>query len=123
MTAFDLGGFARALEERDAERLTGFYADEAELVLVSREHPPATPRVLRGRSAIAAYHHDICERDLTRHVTRRLLAGDRAAVAEQCRYPDGTSVVGVALLELVGGRIASQLAVEAWDESSADLPT
>jgi hypothetical protein len=38
-------------------------------------------------------------------------------------HPDGTSVVGVALLEVVGGRITSQPAVEAWDESSADLTT
>jgi hypothetical protein len=121
--AFDLGGFARALEERDAERLTGFYADDAELVLVSCDHPPAAPRVLRGLPAIIDYHRDICERDLTRRVTRRLLAGDRAAVAEQCRYPDGTTIVGVAFLEVAGGRITSQLAVEAWDESSVELPT
>lgn len=122
MTAFDLTAFARALEERDADRLTGFYSDDAELVLVSREHPPATPRVLRGRPAIADYHHDVCERDLTRRVTRHLCAGDHAAVAEQCRYPDGTSVVGVAFLEVVGGRITSQLAVEAWDEPPAGRP-
>jgi hypothetical protein len=115
--AFDLGAFARALEERDAELLTGFYADDAEIVLVDGEHPPATPCVLRGRRAIADYHRDICGRDMTHRVTRKLLAGDHAAVAEECRYPDGTNVLALAVLDVTGGSITSQLAVQAWDES------
>jgi ketosteroid isomerase-like protein len=114
--SFDLATFARALEERDAELLTGFYADDAELILVDRDHPPATPRVLRGRQAIDRYHRDICGRDMTHRVTRELVSGPRAAVAEERRYPDGTRVLGLAVLELADGRIASQLAVQAWDE-------
>jgi ketosteroid isomerase-like protein len=114
---FDLGAFARALEERDAELLTDFYADDAEIMLVDGDHPPATPRVLRGRHAIADYHRDICGRDMTHRVTRKLLAGDHAAVAEECRYPDGTNVLALAVLDVTGGSITSQLAVQAWDES------
>jgi hypothetical protein len=114
--SFDLARFARALEERDAELLTGFYMDDAELVVVDRDHPPRTPRVLRGRDAIARYHRDICGQDMTHLVTSELVSGARAAVAEECRYPDGTRILSLAMLELTDGRIVSQLAVQAWDD-------
>lgn len=116
VASFDLASFTRALEERDSERLSGFYTDDAELVLVDRDNPPGTPRVLRGRRAIAGHHRDICSRDMTHRVTRELVSGPRAAVAEECRYPDGACVLGLAVLELADGRIASHLAVQAWDE-------
>ena len=114
--SFNLARFARALEERDAELLTGFYVDDAELILVDRDHPPRTPRVLRGRDAIARYHRNICGRDMTHRVTNTLVTGARAAVAEECRYPDGTRILSLTMLELTDGRIASQLAIQAWDD-------
>ena len=45
-----------------------------------------------------------------------ILAGVRnLAFAQACAYPDGTKVFCVAMLELQGGKIVRQTAVQAWD--------
>lgn len=114
-TMFDFTTLKRAIEDRDAETIVGLYAPDAEVRLVDGEHPPSAPRVLRGTAEIAEHHRDACSRDLTHEVSRETLAGDRAAYALGCRYPDGTEVLCVALLELREGLIVGELALQAWD--------
>jgi ketosteroid isomerase-like protein len=115
-TAFDFAGFKRAIEQRDAEALTALYAEDAEMTLVDRVNQPRAPRVLRGRDDIAEYHRDVCGRDMTHRVVHEVVGDGTAAYSEECRYPDGTNVLCVGILELRDGRIAKAVGVQAWDE-------
>jgi len=92
-----------SIEERSAPRYRG-------------ELRPSRPRILRGRAAIGTYLDDICGRDMTHTLERVVATGDNAAFVEACRYPDGTRVLCVAVLDLQGGRIVRQVGVQAWDE-------
>jgi hypothetical protein len=40
----------------------------------------------------------------------------RIAFTQSCAYPDGAKVFCMAIVELDGGKIARQTAVQAWDE-------
>jgi ketosteroid isomerase-like protein len=113
---FDFGALRRAIEERDATTQLARYTDDAEARIVDRDHPPRTPRVLRGKDAIRAWIEDVCARDMTHRIDREVLGTGRAAFTEACRYPDGTNVLCSAVLELRDGRIARHLVVQVWDD-------
>jgi SnoaL-like domain len=115
-TAFDLAALKRAIESRDAAAQVAMYAPDAEVRLVDRIATPGAPRVLRGREEIAGWIEDVCGRDMTHRVEREVVAGERAAFTEACRYADGTNVLCATVLDLRDGLIAGQVAVQAWDE-------
>jgi hypothetical protein len=115
-TGFDLAALARAIEERDAAAQVALYAPDAEVRLVDRITTPGNPRVLRGREEIAAWIEDVCGREMTHRVEQQLADDGRAALAESCRYRDGTNVLCMTILEVAAGRIVRQLAIQAWDE-------
>jgi hypothetical protein len=56
---------------------------------------------------------------MTHEVQTPVLGRDAVAFTEACRYPDGTNVLCATVLELAGGRIVRQVAVQAWDELQA----
>ena len=115
-TGFDLDRLRRAVEERDADALLALYAEDAEITEVDAINPPRTPRVLRGREQIAEHLRDVCARDMTHRLERPVVAADRLAFTESCRYADGTNVLCMATADLdPQGRIVSQVAVTAWD--------
>ena len=115
-TQIDFAALKRAVEERDAEAQLALYADDAEVRLVDRVNTPRSPRVLCGREEIRDWIDDVCARDMTHEVQTPVLAQDAVAFTEACRYPDGTNVLCATVLELSDGRIARQIAVQAWDE-------
>lgn len=47
-----IAGLKRAIEERNAPTLAGFYAEDAVARIIDRDNPPSTPRSLEGKSAI-----------------------------------------------------------------------
>ena len=105
----------QAIESRDGKTLAGFYADDALVRIIDQDHPPSRPREIRGRDAIAAYFDDVCGRTMTHRVEAGITDGDRLAFTQACTYPDGKRVFCSATLELAGGKIARQTAVQAWD--------
>lgn len=113
---FQIETFARAIEERDAATQIALYAPDAEVTLIDRISQPSTPRVLRGEEEIRAWIEDVCGRDMTHRVRHTVCDDTGAAFTEACRYPDGTAVACATVLELAGGSIARQTAVQAWDE-------
>jgi hypothetical protein len=115
-TAFDTEALRRGIEERDANTMRALYAPDAEMTVVDRNAPPSHPRVLHGRTAIGAYLDDVCGRDMTHRLERVVASGDTGAFVQACRYPDGTSVLCLAMLDLRDGLIVKQTAVQAWDE-------
>jgi ketosteroid isomerase-like protein len=115
-TTFDFARLRRAVEERDASSQLRFYADDAEVRIVDRDHPPRAPRVLRGKDAVREWIEDISARDMTHRVEHEVLGDGRAAFTEACRYPDGTNVLCSAVLRLRDGEITQALVIQVWDE-------
>ena len=113
--AFDTEALRRGIEERDAGTLRVLYAPDAEMTVVDRNAPPSHPRVLRGQTAIGEYLDETCGREMTHRLERVVVAGDTAAFTQACRYPDGTRVLCLAMLDLRDGLIVSQTAVQEWD--------
>lgn len=105
----------RAIESRDSTALAGFYADDAVMRIIDQDHPPSSPREVKGRPAIAAYYEDVCGRAMTHAVENGIGGGDRIAFTQSCRYPDGTQVFCSATIEVASGKIARQTTVQAWD--------
>lgn len=112
----DFEALRRAIEQSDAESLTSFYADDAELLTVNRRTPPSSPEVLRGKEEIAEFLTDVCGRDMTHRVENEVVGRNRIAFNEACEYPDGLRVLAATTLEVRDGQIVRQVNVEAWDE-------
>jgi hypothetical protein len=115
-TGFDLAALKRAIEARDVAGQLALYAPDAEVRLVDRITTPRSPRVLRGRDEIAGWIEDVSSRDMSHRVEQEVVGEGRAAFAEACRYPDGTNVLCMTVLDVEAGRIVRQLAIQAWDE-------
>lgn len=115
-TVFDLDTLRRGIEKRDSDALLSLYAEDAEIVEVDTLHPPGAPRAIRGRAAIAEHFRDVCARDMTHRLERPVVASDRLAYTEACRYADGTNVLCMTTADLDDdGHITRQTAVTAWD--------
>ena len=112
---FDVDALRRGIEGRDAEFLASLYAEDAEMIEIDNDHPPARPRMFHGRSEIAAHLRDVCAREMTHRMESPVLAGDRLAYTEACRYDDGTDVFSMSTVDLDNSnRIARQIGVTAW---------
>ena len=105
-----------AIENRDGRKLAGMFADDAVMRVIDRDNPPSKPRVINGRTEIARYWDDVCSRAMTHKVEACVADGDRLAFTQACAYPEGGKVFCVAMLELSGGKIVRQTAVQVWDE-------
>ena len=106
----------RAIESRDGRELASFYADDALLRIIDRNNPPSHPREVKGKAAIGNFWDDICSRAITHRVDTSIAEGNNLAFTQACSYPDGAKVFCAAIVELKGGKIASQTVVQAWDE-------
>src|SRR5476651_869023 len=95
--------------------MRGFYAENARMRIIDRDHPPSKPLEVVGKSAIAAYFDDVCGRTMTHKVVDGLVDGDHLAFTQNCTYPNGSRVFCSAMAELKTGKIASQTIVQAWD--------
>jgi ketosteroid isomerase-like protein len=109
-------GIKRAIEGRDSRMLSSFYADDAVLRIIDHSNPPSRPRDVTGKAAITTFWHDICSRAITHQVDISVADKSRIAFTQSCAYPDGAKVFCMAIVEVDGGKIARQTAVQAWDE-------
>ncbi len=114
--SFSLRELNRALETRNSVAMRGFYAEDAHLRIIDRDHPPSRPQEIAGRSAIAAYYDDLCGRAMTHNVEDSCLDGGHLAFTQACVYPDGTRVFCATVAALKDGKITNQTVVQAWDD-------
>jgi hypothetical protein len=112
---FSLSALTRAIETRNSAAMHGFYAENARMRIIDRDHPPSKPQEIVGSNAIAAYFDDVCGRAMTHKVESGCIDGTHLAFNQNCAYPDGTRVFCSAMAELKAGKIASQTIVQAWD--------
>ncbi len=115
-TALDFEAMRQAIEGLDAETLIGFYADDVEVRIVSKNTPPSMPCRFRGRESIAGHLRDVCGRAMTHIVHNEVIGDGRVSFNESCEYPDGMRVLSAVTLDVRDGRIVRQTSVEAWDE-------
>jgi ketosteroid isomerase-like protein len=115
MTTIDLSALSKAIEARNADGVLAWYADDATLTVLDKDHPPATPLVLAGTDAIGAYYRDVCSRNIEHEVRDALSTADGLAYTQQCHYPDGTAVVCATVATTRDGRIKNQTAIQVWD--------
>ena len=113
---FNLDRFTQAITDREASPQIDAYARDAVVTIIDHLAQPGSPRVLRGRDAIAEWINDTAAREMTHAITHSVLDEHGAAFLLTCRYPDGTNVVCSTLLALDAGEIAAQTVVQAWDE-------
>ena len=112
---FSLSALSSAIETRNSAAMRGFYAENARMRIIDRDHPPSKPLEVVGRSAIAAYFDDVCGRTMTHKVESGFVDGTNLAFTQNCAYPNGSHVFCSATAELKAGKIASQTIVQAWD--------
>ena len=112
---FDVAALSRAIEERDTDAALAQYAEDAEVSIVDASTPPSRPRVLAGRKAIKDWVADVNARDMTHRIAWTVQHDGKAAIAENCQYPDGAKVLCVALLDITDGRSTRQLVTQSWD--------
>lgn len=115
MEKLTIPALRQAIESRDGQTLAGFYTDDATLRIVDQMNPPSHPHEIKGREAITAYYDDVCGRTMTHRLDTGIVEGDRLAFTQTCTYPDGKRVFCASNLELLGGRIARQISIQAWD--------
>lgn len=115
-TPATIDALRQATEGRDAATLLSLYADDAEMRVIDRLHPPSRPLELHGKEAIGAYLADICGRAMTHRIEDDLTVGDHWSYAQNCAYPDGTRVLCMASVTTDGNKITQQTNVQVWDE-------
>jgi ketosteroid isomerase-like protein len=116
MEAVNLQSLSKAIEARDSATLGAFYTDDAVLLIIDHLNPPNLPREIKGHAGLCSYFDDICGRAMTHTVENGVQDGGRMAFTQTCRYPDGKSVFCSTTANLIGGKIARQVMVQAWDE-------
>jgi hypothetical protein len=98
-----------AIERRDAEVLSGFYAEDSELRVVYAVLPEGPTFELSGRAQIERYLRAVCEQEMFCLVEGGAVVGEAIVrFREICFYPDGGSICVRTTLELMGGLIARQ---------------
>ena len=114
-TTVDLAELSAAIERRDAAGILRWYADDAILTVLDRDHTPAAPSGYHGLDAIGEYYREVCGRNIEHRVSDAVVTATGLGYRQDCRYPDGTGVVCVTVAELRDGRIQRQTAVQVWD--------
>ena len=113
----DIEALRRAYEQRDVELMLSFYADDAQLRIINRLHPPSNPYELRGKEQIAEFQKRIFARDMKHRLEREVVGENRVAFHVACEYPSGEHLLDAMMLDLDdSGKIVRHLEVQAWDE-------
>lgn len=116
---FDIARLRHAIEDRDADAMLEQFSDDADMVVIDRTSPPSRPAVVHGRSAIEPVVREVFARPMSHELTQCVVEDDHVAYTENCTYPDGSRVTGMAMLDLRDGRITRHSSVQAWDEGRA----
>ncbi|MDT4906577.1 MAG: hypothetical protein QOH52_4593 [Pseudonocardiales bacterium] len=114
-TGFDVAGFVRAIENRNAGAQLAAFGPDPLVTIVDHEHPPSRPLTMHGTTEVRTYLADVCDRDLTHEVQTAVADHDNLTVELLCTYPDGTKVNCLSIAGLADGQIAWQRIVQAWD--------
>jgi ketosteroid isomerase-like protein len=112
----DLDALRATIDRDGSPALAAYLADDVEWIEIDQRTPPRAPAALHGRDAVVAMLRDTKARGIVSRVGDGFVAGDRAALAVTCSFPEGGSLVAHGLVTLREGKIARWVGVQAWDE-------
>lgn len=105
----EFGALRDAIERGDAEGLTGFYAEDAELRVVHAALPEGQAFELEGRARIGRYLKAVCDQEITCSVENGAVVGEGSIEFFQtCEYPKGPPTSVWTTLEVSRGLIVRQ---------------
>ena len=104
-TTFDVDGLRRAVASRNENYLLALYADRAEVEFIDPAHPETPLQVLRGKSAIQEWLHDMSSPDVRYQVRNSAAGHETLRFTEDCSYPDGTDLSYECRAEVRSGQI------------------
>lgn len=107
----DFEALRDAIERRDPDQLLAFYAEDAELRVVNASFLDGLAFELRGKAHIERYLRVVFANDAPRRLEVEVRGEERIVFAEECVYPDGTTVLVRTTLELAEGKISRQIDV------------
>jgi hypothetical protein len=106
---FDLAGFSRAIEERDAQYQLAVYADNAEVQIVDSSNGAEQLRRMHGKAAIRDWVEEMCAPDVTHHVVSPEASEAHVTLVEERLNQDGTKIRYSCTAEVVGGQITREI--------------
>jgi hypothetical protein len=113
---FDARTLRQGLERPDPDKVTSLFHDDAECVVIDKNHPPSSPLLRAGKEEIGEFNRYLFGPGKTHRVESLVVGGDSAAFSDACQYEDGTRVHCNAVLDIDGGEIRRMVCVQAWDE-------
>jgi ketosteroid isomerase-like protein len=116
-TTFDLAQLKRGYEEWDIDALLDLYSDDVEVVQISGDNPPSSPRVRHGKEVVEGMFRHCASAGVKATVDHLVGGSDRAAATITCEFPGGRRVTANSIFELAEGRIAVERYVQAGDPS------
>lgn len=111
----------QSIERCDLDLMLGFYAEDAELSIVSAGASQSSPFELRGKAEIAKYLRAVFGQGASHRVEREVVNKDRVTFREACEYPDGTRVRVETTLEVPDGKIVRQVDVVAQADRKEEI--
>jgi hypothetical protein len=117
-SALDFEVLRRAIEDLNAELLANLYAEDAEWRFVSRDAPPSSPYLLKGRTGIIDNYRKVFEAQaITQRVQNEVIGEDRLALTVAAEYPDGRRELCANTVELdEDGKISRHTIILVRDE-------
>ena len=112
---FDFAGYSSAIERKDVAAWSEFFTDEAEWHEYRERNPPRAPNVMRGIGEIRSFLEGVAASPVELRVSHEVIGSRRAAYRLTVSFRDGREIIEHIIIELAGGRIVSEVDVEAWD--------
>lgn len=108
---FDKAGFRSALDERDARTQLCYFAECAQVCIVTRGQPASTGRTLSGRGEVRTWLAELCSTYQGISTVDLVCEDGMLLVIAECRRPDGTLDVYAATGHQMDGLIVEQFVV------------
>ena len=106
-----LSTFSVALEQGDSVTLLSLYAEQAEVCLANSSTPDRSPRIVRGKPAIAHWVNAFCGRNYDVLVVDAVQRETELTIIAECRHQDGTRFVLACNAQLRAGLVINQFVV------------
>jgi ketosteroid isomerase-like protein len=113
--SFDFSAYASSVERKDVPAWSGFFAEDAEWYEYRERNPPRSPNVMRGLGEIRSFLESVAASPVELRISHEVVGPSRVAYRLTVCFEDGRRIIEHIIIELAGGRITSEVDVEAWD--------
>ena len=107
----DFEALRESIERCDLDLMLAFYAEDADLRIVTAGTPQSLPFELRGKAEIAKHLRATFGQETSHRVEGEVVGEDRVKFREACKYPDGGRVLVETTLKVRDSKIVRQVDV------------